>query len=110
MLFSDPKRNMSSHARNYWCFISYKHTDNQQKGRQWATWLHRELETYQIPTSLISPQNDAEGDPERIYSVFRDEEELGAGSHLSDRTVRWFPNISESLFDSDRLSIAISRI
>ena len=29
----------------YWCFISYRHADNAEPGRQWATWLHQQIET-----------------------------------------------------------------
>lgn len=72
--------------RNYWCFISYRHTDNQIEGRQWATWLHQQLETYEIPEELVGQKNKAgEEIPSRIFPVFRDEEELGAGSGLTDR-------------------------
>ena len=70
--------------REYWCFISYRHADNKQSGRQWATWLHVTLETYEVPIDLIGKQNDR-GDviPDRIYPVFRDEEELPADAALS---------------------------
>jgi len=72
--------------RQYWCFISYKHTDNQDEGRQWASWLHQQLETYEVPEDLVGKPNLAgEPIPERIFPVFRDEEELGVGHHLTDR-------------------------
>lgn len=70
--------------REYWCFISYRHSDNKVPGRQWATWLHQSLETYEVPEDLISEKNDR-GDiiPSRIFPVFRDEEELPANAELS---------------------------
>ena len=70
--------------RDYWCFISYRHTDNKQPGRQWASWLHHSLETYEVPEDLVGKKN-ARGDviPERIFPVFRDEEELPADAELS---------------------------
>ncbi len=70
--------------REYWCFISYRHADNKKAGRQWATWLHQALETYEVPADLIGSTNQR-GDvlPERIFPVFRDEEELPADAHLS---------------------------
>jgi len=72
--------------RSYWCFISYKHTDNKVEGRQWASWLHQQLETYEVPEDLVGKTNQAgEEIPSRIFPVFRDEEELGAGSGLTDR-------------------------
>lgn len=70
--------------RTFWCFISYRHADNKEPGRQWATWLHQALETYEVPADLVSRAN-ARGDviPDRIYPVFRDEEELPADAELS---------------------------
>lgn len=70
--------------RSFWCFISYRHADNQQAGRQWATWLHQALETYEVPADLVGrPNLEGEAIPERIYPVFRDEEELPADADLS---------------------------
>lgn len=70
--------------REYWCFISYRHADNKEPGRQWATWLHQTLETYEVPADLVGTKNQR-GDviPERIFPVFRDEEELPADASLS---------------------------
>ncbi len=68
--------------RDYWCFISYRHADNREAGREWATWLHHALETYQVPADLAGKTNDrGEIIPAQIFPVFRDEEEL-AGGHL----------------------------
>ncbi len=68
----------------YWAFISYRHLDNREDGRQWATWLHQYLETYDIPEDLVGKTNER-GDviPERLYPVFRDEEELPADADLA---------------------------
>lgn len=68
----------------YWAFISYRHLDNQQLGRQWATWLHQQLESYDVPEDLVGKTNER-GDviPERIFPVFRDEEELPAEADLA---------------------------
>ncbi len=70
--------------REYWCFISYRHTDNREPGRQWATWLHQALETYEVPADLVGKNNER-GDliPDRIFPVFRDEVELPADAKLS---------------------------
>lgn len=70
--------------REYWCFISYRHADNKEPGRQWATWLHQTLETYEVPADLVGTKSQR-GDviPERIFPVFRDEEELPADASLS---------------------------
>lgn len=71
-------------ARRYWCFLSYRHADNRDAGREWATWLHHLIETYEVPTELVGRKNRY-GDiiPERVYPVFRDEEELSAASELA---------------------------
>jgi hypothetical protein len=69
--------------RAYWCFISYRHADNKEPGRQWATWLHQAIETYEVPADLVGNKNDrGEIIPERIFPVFRDQVELPADSDL----------------------------
>ena len=67
----------------YHAFISYRHADNKIQGRQWATWLHQAIETYEIPKDLVGKKN-GRGDviPARIYPIFRDEEELPAHADL----------------------------
>jgi len=70
--------------REYWAFISYRHLDNQDNGREWATWIAREIETYQVPPDLVGTKTGrGEIIPERLYPVFRDEDELSAGADLS---------------------------
>lgn len=87
--------------RNYWCFISYRHTDNREEGRQWANWLHQALETYEVPKDLVGKTNErGEIIPSRIFPVFRDEVELGTGS-LSER-------ISKALDHSKTLVVICS--
>ena len=74
--------------REYWCFISYRHLDNREEGRQWASWLHHELETYRIPSDLAGrPNRDGEIIPASIFPVFRDEEELSSGN-LTEKIYR----------------------
>ena len=75
--------------RSYWCFISYRHADNKEPGRQWATWLHQAIETYEVPADLVGTVNDR-GDtiPERIFPVFRDEEELPVDADLASPIYR----------------------
>jgi hypothetical protein len=46
----DPGRSVS--WRTYWCFVSSRHLDNKQPGRDWATWLHQTLEHYPVPKDL----------------------------------------------------------
>ena len=69
----------------YLAFISYRHADNTEEDQQWATWLHQQLEVYDIPADLIGTKNlRGEIIPERIYPVFRDEVSLPADADLSN--------------------------
>jgi len=82
-----------SNQREFWCFISYRHADNQAAGRQWATWLHQQIETYEVPEDLVGTKNElGESIPERIFPVFRDEEELPVDADLSSPIYRALDN------------------
>ncbi|MDM7859809.1 hypothetical protein QTP81_04245 [Alteromonas sp. ASW11-36] len=48
---------MSQQQKKYHAFISYRHADNVDSGRQWATWLHQAIETYQVPEELVGQVN-----------------------------------------------------
>jgi hypothetical protein len=61
----------------YWAFISYSHSDE-----EWATWLHKSLETYKVPKKLIGRQTPVGTLPRRVYPVFRDRDELPGASDL----------------------------
>lgn len=72
------------HQLRYHAFISYRHADNTEQGRQWATWLHQAIETYEVPIDLVGKHNDlGEEIPASIYPIFRDEEELPAHADLA---------------------------
>jgi len=73
----------------YHAFISYRHADNKNEGRHWASWLHQALETYEIPKDLVGKVN-GRGDviPERIFPIFRDEDELPADADLGGAITR----------------------
>ncbi len=76
---------ISDTKKNYWAFISYRHADNKEQDREWASWLHREIEQYEVPAELIGTTNERGiVIPERIYPVFRDEESLPADASLAD--------------------------
>jgi hypothetical protein len=83
-LIAMPQMPAPALQRTFWCFISYRHADNKEPGRQWATWLHQMIETYEVPSDLVGTTNER-GDtiPERIYPVFRDEEELPVDADLA---------------------------
>lgn len=70
--------------RRYRAFISYRHADNREEGRRWATWLHESLESYEVPRKLVRTVNSrGEIIPESLFPIFRDEEELPADADLS---------------------------
>src|SRR5881392_3881747 len=80
-------------TRRYAVFLSYRHADNKEPGRQWATWLHQILESYEVPTDLIGSTNrQGEPIPESLYPVFRDEEELPADADLTQNIRRALEN------------------
>ena len=88
--------------RKYAVFVSYRHADNQEPGRQWATWLHHSLETYEVPPELVGKPNQRGNPiPASLYPVFRDEEELPADADLSN-------NIQLALKHSDLLVVLCS--
>ena len=62
----------------YSAFISYNHRD-----RLWAGWLHRELERYRIPRSLIGRDSPLGPLMRRLPPVFQDREELAASTNLA---------------------------
>lgn len=71
--------------KKYHAFISYRHADNKEQGRQWATWLHQAIETYEVPADLAGKENGrGKKIPARIYPIFRDEEELPANADLGN--------------------------
>ncbi|MEO5917567.1 MAG: toll/interleukin-1 receptor domain-containing protein [Luteolibacter sp.] len=81
--------------RKYAIFISYRHADNMEMGRKWATWLHETVENYDIPADLIGKVNQrGEQVPSTLYPVFRDEEELPADADLSVNIRRALENSS----------------
>ena len=76
---------MGPPVRKYSAFISYRHADNKEMGRKWASWLHETLEAYEVPKDLVGKINESlEPVPPSLYPVFRDEQELRATPHLRD--------------------------
>jgi MTH538 TIR-like domain (DUF1863) len=74
----------SATTQEYRAFISYRHADNTEEDRQWATWLQQQLEVYDVPDDPIGTTNlRGEKIPDRIYPVFRDEVSLPADSDLA---------------------------
>ena len=67
-------------GRRFWAFLSYSHKD-----RDWATWLHRALETYPVPLRLVGRQNPAGPIPKRLRPIFKDRDDLAANPGLRER-------------------------
>lgn len=76
----------------YWAFLSYSHQDNlsvrtdgSRDCVRWAEWLHKELETYRIPTEFLNRQTrTGESMPRRFFPVFQDEKELPINADLGE--------------------------
>ncbi len=89
-------------SRRYAVFLSYRHADNKEAGRQWATWLHQVLEGYEIPAELVGTRSSrGEVIAANLYPVFRDEEELPADADLTR-------NIRQALENSRLLVVVCS--
>ena len=80
----------------YKAFISYSHQD-----KKWGDWLHKGLETYRVPKSLVGKEADYGVVPKRLFPVFRDREELPTSAELGDV-------INQALDDSSHLIVICS--
>jgi len=80
----------------YWAFISYSHAD-----AAWGDWLHKALETYQIPRHLVGKEAREGKVPKRVFPIFRDREELPVSTDLGK-------NINEALEQSRYLIVVCS--
>lgn len=63
----------------YPAFLSYSHRD-----REIAEWLHRELETYRVPSRMVGAETPIGPVPSRISPIFKDREELSAAGSLGE--------------------------
>lgn len=61
----------------YIAFISYSHQDE-----AWATWLHKALETYRVPSRLVGHTTAHGTIPRRLLPIFRDRDELASATDL----------------------------
>ncbi|MCY7354296.1 MAG: toll/interleukin-1 receptor domain-containing protein [Lysobacter sp.] len=77
----------------YRAFISYSHTD-----RLWASWLHRSLEGYRVPSRLRGTRGEFGPLPDRLLPIFRDREDLESAGKLG-------PKIEAALADSEALIV-----
>ena len=63
----------------YRAFISYSHRDS-----KWAAWLHKALESYHPPKSLIGTSTPFGPVPKKLAPIFRDRDELASSTALGD--------------------------
>jgi tetratricopeptide (TPR) repeat protein len=64
-------------AYRYWAFLSYSHADTKAADR-----LHRFLERFRLPDSLVGRDHPLGTIPKRLTPIFRDRHELAASSSL----------------------------
>lgn len=95
---SDTEQHLNDNPEyKYWAFISYSHHDE-----EWAKWLHKSLETYSVPRSLVGRQTSKNGAlPRRVFPVFRDRDELPGAADLGGK-------IKNALFQSRSLIVICS--
>ena len=63
----------------YPAFLSYSHRD-----QTIAEWLHRELETYRVPSRMVGAETPLGPIPARLSPIFKDREELSAAGSLGE--------------------------
>ncbi len=86
---------MAEHT-TYTAFVSYSHKDD-----KWARWLLRALEAYRVPRHLVGTEGTNGTVPSKLTRIFRDREELAAGSCLDAK-------IQEALEQSQTLLVVCS--
>ena len=82
----------------YKAFISYSHHD-----RLWGEWLHKAIESYNVPGHLAGTMGRDGPIPKRLQPVFRDREELPSAADLGQQ-------INEALEKSAYLIVILSLI
>ncbi|MBU6408362.1 MAG: TIR domain-containing protein [Alphaproteobacteria bacterium] len=61
----------------YRAFFSYARADDRI-----ANWLHRQLDSYRTPKSLVGTEGELGPAPARLHPIFRDRTDLEAGGHV----------------------------
>lgn len=74
-----PLRKRRRRKLKYHAFLSYSHKDEEI-----ADWLHRELEAFRVPPSLVGRMAENGPIPKKLTPIFRDEHELAAADDLGD--------------------------
>ena len=79
----------------YRAFLSYRSVDARQ-----AEWLHRKLEAYVVPRSLVGTRGDYGVIPRRLGRIYRDRD----GARAAERIERV---IAEELSESQHLIVPV---
>ncbi|MEZ5960616.1 MAG: TIR domain-containing protein [Hyphomonadaceae bacterium] len=77
----------------YRAFFSYARADDKI-----ANWLHRQLDNYRTPKSLVGTEGALGPAPAKLHPIFRDRTDLQAGGHLDQ-------SLQQSLEDSECLVV-----
>ncbi|MEQ1709380.1 MAG: TIR domain-containing protein [Terricaulis sp.] len=80
----------------YWAFFSYSRADDRV-----ANWLHRQLDSYRTPKSLIGLEGSFGSVPAKLHPIFRDRTDMSGGGQLSER-------IEQALAESNALIVLCS--
>lgn len=83
-------------AYRYKAYLSYSHQD-----AVWAAWLHRALETYRMPSSLVGTEPNGRKVPVRLTPIFRDRDDLSSVASLS-------AGLQQALRESESLIVICS--
>ena len=83
-------------APRFHAFLSYSHVDSRI-----TAWLHRSLEAYTVPATLVGKPGAYGPIPKRLTPIFRDEEELPGSNELG-------PKLEQALRDSAALVVICS--
>jgi tetratricopeptide (TPR) repeat protein len=75
----DEVRRIPRLRTRYYAFLSYSHQD-----KELADWLHREIERFRVPRSLVGKLTTTGVVPRRLTPIFRDQHELSASVDLAE--------------------------
>ena len=87
---------VQSESFKYKAFISYSHSDKIDARR-----LHRKLDGYLPPKTLLDPTTDSKREKRSRWRIFLDDDELSAAGNLTER-------IREALAQSESLVVLCS--
>jgi len=73
--------------KKYKAFISYSFAD-----KKWGDWLHRALEIYRTPKSLVGRQTPIGPAPRRLHPIFKDRAEEAASAGITSSIERGLDN------------------